>query len=184
MTRKHDRWTKMKARLNHRRPKTPAPKNGWLLKELAELAEVPASTVRYYVQQRLLRPIERRGTATRYERGELMRLLGFLRLKGDDSLTLAKKKERFEAWGDEEMAQWLRAGPLPPKAAQALGMGAAPVASAAVSQVPSAKTVNDRTGIERWQRITLLPGLELMLNADAKGATRIVAQRIIEEYLG
>ena len=172
----------MQARLNRRKLKTPAPKNGWLLNELAELAEIPASTVRYYVQQRLLRPIERRGTATRYERREFMRLLGFLRLKGDDSLTLAKKKERFDAWNDEEMERWLRAGPLPPKAAQALGMESAPLASAAVSQVPSVQIVGDSTGIEQWQRLTLLPGLELMLNADAKGATRIVAQRIIDEY--
>src|SRR5512133_1928193 len=55
-------------------------------------------------------------------------------------------------------------------------MEAAPVASAVVSQVANVKTVDDRTRLEQRQRITLLPALELMLNADAKAATRIVAR--------
>src|SRR5512145_1295495 len=55
-------------------------------------------------------------------------------------------------------------------------METAPVASAVVSQVANVKTVDDRTRLEQRQRITLLPALELMLNADAKAATRIVAR--------
>jgi hypothetical protein len=36
---------------------------------------------------------------------------------------------------------------------------------------------------ESWQRIALLPGLELLLRADAKEAARSAAQRICEEYV-
>jgi DNA-binding transcriptional MerR regulator len=45
------------------------------LGELAELAGLSVTTVRYYVKQRLLRPAEFRGTLTRYQRPELLRLL-------------------------------------------------------------------------------------------------------------
>lgn len=148
--------------------------------ELAERAGTPISTLRYYVQQRLLRPIERRGTATRYERRELLRLLGFLRLKGDDTATLAEKKKNFESMGDEKLEEWLRSGPLPAKAAQALGLETASSASAGSLRATIDTT---RAPVEHWQRIVLLPGLDLMLRVDAKEAARIVTQQIIEQYV-
>jgi hypothetical protein len=61
MVRKRYANTKARARLRRRRPKSPAPKNGWLLAKLAELTGAP-------------------------------------------------------------LEQWLRSGPLAPKAAQALGL--------------------------------------------------------------
>lgn len=182
MVRKHFPWTKAKARFKRRRPKTPAPKNGWLLAELAQLTELSETTVRYYVQQRLLRPIERRGTATRYDRRELLRLLGFKRLKYDDKQTLAEKKRQLESMGDEKLEQWLRSGPLPAAAASALGFE---VAAANPTNGNAQEPTNGQqpaTG-ELWQRVALLPGLELMLRADAKGAARLAAQRIIDEYV-
>jgi DNA-binding transcriptional MerR regulator len=178
MVRKHFPWTKAKAALRRNRPKTPAPKNGWLLTELAQLTELSETTIRYYVQQRLIRPIERRGTATRYERRELLRLLGFKRLKVDDKTTLAEKKRQLESMGDEKLEQWLQSGPLPLAAATALGFDVAPAQSALD---PFAETAP--AGVEVWQRVALLPGLELMLRADAKGAARLAAQRIIDEYV-
>ena len=95
MVRKRDRWTR--ARDKRSRPKTPAPKAGWLLAELAQLTGLSVTTVRYYVQKRILRPFEFRGTVTRYQRPELLRLLGILRLKTEDNLTLADKKQRLDA---------------------------------------------------------------------------------------
>jgi DNA-binding transcriptional MerR regulator len=66
------------------------------LAELAQLTELSETTIRYYVQQRLIRPIERRGTATRYERRELLRLLGFTRLKHDvPDLSRARLQRRL-----------------------------------------------------------------------------------------
>jgi DNA-binding transcriptional MerR regulator len=181
MVRKHNAWTKARARYRRHRPKTPAPKNGWLLAELAQLTGLTATTIRYYVQQRLIRPIERRGTATRYERRELLRLLGLTRLKFEGKSTLAEKKRKLEAMGDEKMEEWLRSGPLPLAAASALGFDAATAnETSAVVQGPLDQQVG---GIEHWQRITLLPGLELMLRADARPPARLAAQRIIDEYV-
>jgi hypothetical protein len=38
-------------------------------------------------------------------------------------------------------------------------------------------------GVEHWQRIALLPGLELMLRADARQPASLAAQRIVDEYV-
>lgn len=37
--------------------------------------------------------------------------------------------------------------------------------------------------VEHWERIPLLPGLDLMLRSDAKEPARAVAQRICNEYV-
>ncbi len=73
MVRKHYRVTRL--RQTRSRPKTPAPKTGWVISELSKLSEVPVRRIRYYVEHALIRPLEIRGTATRYQRSELLRLL-------------------------------------------------------------------------------------------------------------
>jgi DNA-binding transcriptional MerR regulator len=188
MVRKHYRESRQRAAFRRRRPKAPAPKHGWLISELAELSEVPFSTVRYYVQLRLLRPIERRGTATRYDRNQFLLLLGLLRLKSDEKSTLAEKKKRLDAMGNEKLESWLRSAPLPVKAAQALGLApdvsvgsAGPGTAAQAAESGFGRT---NASVEHLQRITLIPGLDLMLRADAKEAARILAQRIVAEYVG
>ena len=182
MVRKHDAWTRLKSNRRRRRPKTPAPKNGWLLGELAQLTGLSETTVRYYVQQKLLRPIERRGTATRYDRRELLRLVAFLRLRMDGKLTLGEKKRNLDSMGDEAVERWLREGPVPSAAAKALGFESAPTPGSIAAPVAAPQT-GQGVPSEGWQRITLLPGLELHVRADAKGAARLAAQRICEEYV-
>jgi DNA-binding transcriptional MerR regulator len=180
MVRKHYAWTKAKAKERRRRPKTPAPKNGWLLSELAQLTGLSETTIRYYVQQRLIRPIERRGTATRYERRELLRLLGLMRLRPDFDSTLQEKKRSLESMGDEKLEQWLRSGPLPQAAARALGFEAAMTNA---NPTAALELEHGQVGAEQWRRIPLLPGLELMLRVDAKEPARTAAQRIIDDYV-
>jgi hypothetical protein len=112
-----------------------------------------------------------------------MLLLGLARLKADDTLTLKEKKRKLEALGTAELERWLRAGPLSEAAAKALGFE-----SMAISPVVSATAVRGalelrNSSVEYWQRIPLLPGLELMLRADARDAARLAAQRICEEYV-
>jgi DNA-binding transcriptional MerR regulator len=173
----------MMSNRRRRRLKTPAPKNGWLLSELAQLTGLSETTVRYYVQQKLLRPIERRGTATRYDRRELLRLVAFIRLRVDGKLTLEEKKRNLDSMGDEAVERWLRSEPVPSAAAKALGFEVAPPARAAAAPAPEPQSGLPGTAVEGWQRITLLPGLELHLRTDAKGAARLAAQRICEEYV-
>jgi DNA-binding transcriptional MerR regulator len=171
----------------HRRPKTPAPKTGWLLAEVAELTGLSLTTLRYYAQQRILRPVEFRGTVTRYQRPELLRLLGVVRLKLEDKSTLAEKRRRLDSMSVDELEKWLCSGPLVPTAAAALGLQ---VLTPAAASEPTKLLDAPRTSIdlgrapnEFWQRIVLLPGLELSLRADAPQAARSAAQRICDEYV-
>jgi DNA-binding transcriptional MerR regulator len=186
MVRKRNRWTRAKD-IGHRRPKTPAPKNGWLLAELAGLTGLPISTLRYYVQQGLLRPAEFRGTATRYQRPELLRLLGIMRLKSEGKSTLAEKQRRLDAMSSGDLEQWLRSGPLAPTAAAALGL---PMATPTAASSPATLIAAPRTSIdlgraptEFWQSIALLPGLVLLMRSDASQVAQSAAQRICDEYV-
>jgi DNA-binding transcriptional MerR regulator len=166
--------------------------NGWLLAELAQLTGLAETTVRYYMHRRIIQPIQVRGTATRYDRRSLERLLGVMRLKIEEQeTTLADKQRKLDAMDDAELEQWVRAGSLPPAAAAALGFEPAPVVDLA-GTITDAKP-HDETSMEsppalgivegeQWQRVALLPGLELMVRADAKGLARIAAQRICQEY--
>jgi DNA-binding transcriptional MerR regulator len=179
--RKRDAYTR--ARAKRTRPQTPAPQTGWRIRELAHLAQVSVRTLRSYVAMGLLTPTEFRGTATRYQRGELVRLLAVLQGRKDTKLTLSEIKQRLEAWGDAELEAWIRTLRLPPLAAAALGItqSAAPQAAAA-SEAPPLE--NWLPQLQAYQRIQLIPGLELSLSALASPAALRAARELCEKYLG
>lgn len=186
-------------RVAYHRPKTPAPKNGWLLGDLARLTELPETTVRYYLQRHVIEPIEIRGTATRYDRHNLLRLLGVMRLKVEEESTLAEKKRKLDGMGPADLERWLCSGSLPHAAAAALGIESmlvvhpqrsvpapgfetsASLPSTLLTTTPSAHEL-ERAAAERWERIALLPGLDLLVRADARESARLVAQHIYEVY--
>ena len=186
-------------RLAYHRPKTPAPKNGWLLSELARLTELPETTIRYYLQLRIIEPIEIRGTATRYGRRCLLRVLGILRLKSEEDSTIAEKKRKLDAMGPEQLERWLCSGSLPHAAAVALGLdsvlaappplaldapaseSSATAHSAVLTPTPPAREC-ERAAAECWERIELLPGLDLVVRADAREPARLIARQICEVY--
>jgi len=201
MVRKRDRYTRLHAKRT--RPKTPAPKTGWVLAELARISQVPLRTLRYYVELNLLEPSEFRGTSTRYQRRELLRLLGILRMKSEARISLAEIKRKLHALGEEQLEEWLLARPLPPAAAVVLGhpaLGGGTMCSELpvhpVREAADARLTDDAApialgrsaplvaGTETWQRVHLLPGLELVLRFDASPAVRRAAQSIYDEYLG
>jgi DNA-binding transcriptional MerR regulator len=186
MVRKRSYFTR--ARAKRSRPKTPAPKTGWVIAELARLAELPQRRVRYYLEHELITPSEFRGTATRYQRRELMRLLGVVRLRADTRAKLADIKRRLDVLGERELEAWLRTQPLPLTAAAALGLSAASTnAPRAATQAAGASTPSI-AGFARqastWRRVCLLPGLELAIAADASPAVVRAAQQICEAYVG
>ena len=186
-------------RVAYHRPKTPAPKNGWLLSELARLTELPETTVRYYLQLRIIEPIEIRGTATRYGRHSLLRLLGVMRLKVEEDSTIAEKKRKLDAMGEVQLERWLCSGSLPHAVATAIGIEAVvvaqpplPIAATGLESSASlhstmlttrqAARALESAAAERWERIPLLPGLDLIVRADAREPARLVAQQIREVY--
>jgi DNA-binding transcriptional MerR regulator len=221
--RKRDRWTR--DRDKGRRPRTEAPKDGWLLADLAKLAAVPISTLRYYLRRHVLRPIQFRGTATRYSRRELLMVLNLRQLDNEKESSLTEKRRRLDALSEEALESLVRSFPIPTDAAGALGLNTArmivgpsrttesfadvdaseptdPLASvgrswvarASASASPSstagplvraaASRMNalEHGVIETWQRIALLPGLDLMLHVDAQPIALAAAQRILCDY--
>ncbi|HMA93881.1 MAG TPA: MerR family transcriptional regulator, partial [Polyangiaceae bacterium] len=165
------------------RPTSQAPEEGWLLTELAQLTGIPVSTVQYYVRLHLLRPLQFRGTATRYPRRELLTLLGLRQLEANRDSTLTERKRRLDKLTEPELENLIDSGSITEQARAALSLESAglhPLDDKSLRNDPAHELGGDT--IETWQRISLLPGLELMLRADAKPVVQAVAQRICSEY--
>jgi DNA-binding transcriptional MerR regulator len=178
--RKRNKWARAWDR--RRRPRTPAPTAGWLLRELAQMTQTTVRTLRNYVAMGLLTPIELRGTSTRYARRELLRLLAVLRARKETKLTLAAIKQKLDAYPESDLEAWLRDGPLPPLAATALGI--APEPSRAAELTTEDPLERWRAQVQTWQRIELLPGLALMLAPSPSPAVTTAARAICAQYLG
>jgi DNA-binding transcriptional MerR regulator len=186
MVRKRNYSTRQRSKRT--RPKTPAPTNGWLLDELARLTQTPRRRLRYYLEHRLIEPLERRGTATRYDRRAFLRVLGIVRLRAEGGANLSQIRRKLDGLGERGLEEWLRTQPLPPSAAAALGMtnelngGAATAGAEGMAQLNSRRP--DEKNAAMWQRVCLLPGLELMLAANASPVVIRAAQQICEEFVG
>jgi len=180
VVRKRSRWDR--ARAKKTRPKTPAPKSGWVLAELSRLTNLRPTTVRYYVAKRLIRPSEFRGTVTRYQRRELIRLLSIRRIQSlERTVTLKQIAQRFDELGDAGLEAWLSKQALAPHMRVVLGLPAEPAPPSA----ETALTAGLPSGaVEVWRRVALLPGLDLMVRADASPVALSAAQRICVEFLG
>lgn len=192
MVRKRNRYP---GRVTKRtRPRTPAPKVGWVISDLAKLTGMPVRRIRYYVEHGLIRPLEFRGTATRYQRHELLRLLAVPLVRTAATRTLAALKRALDVLGDAELERLVVSHPLPPDVSAALGVAAvepgdqASASGSPLAELPAlgaaGQPVSDRSATELWYRVELLPGLELMLRANASPAVRSAAQRIRQEYVG
>jgi hypothetical protein len=149
---------------------------------------MPASTVQYYARRHLLRPLQFRGTATRYQRRELLVLLGLRQLETEGKSTLADRKRRLDALSEPELERLVGSHPISTEAAAALGLERLPAiagpewmnastasgewqglqreAEFATSSEAWPRTTTQtelgRNGTETWHRIALLPGLDLM----------------------
>jgi DNA-binding transcriptional MerR regulator len=136
--------------------------------------------LRYYLQVGLIQPVELRGNATRYARRELLRLHYILRAKAAPGSKLKAIKRDLDALGESDLEAWLLRQPVAPNVLEALGLkarSAAPAPLAAFDGVAALST-------EAWQRVRLLPGLELMVSAEASMEVKGIAQQICSLALG
>lgn len=187
-------------RMTRKRPKRPAPKTGWVISELSQISAVPVRRLRHYVAVGLFKAPERRGTATRYQRDALLRLIAVVRLLAQGRFTLQKIKRQLDAQSAEQLEAWVLSGPLTPALTNALGVNiAVENADAATTALPwdteevaptnvpgshlRAAPANP-PGVENWFHIELLPGLTLKLSGRATPAARNAAKRIYDEYVG
>jgi DNA-binding transcriptional MerR regulator len=165
------------------RPKRPARQTGWALAELAVLTGQRPRTIRYYVERGLVARPDFRGTATRYQRLDLLRLLAIERLKGEGVASLAAIKQRLDVAGEAELLAAVSARPPSAAVAAALELpaGAHVGTLTADRAAPMAHAALEGSASELgqpWRRLLLLPGLELLLADDASPAVRHVAAQI------
>ncbi len=176
-----------RARRYRQRRRARAAQTGWLITELAALAGETPRTIRYYLQQGLLAPATFRGTATRYGRSHLLRLLSIRRLKHEGVRRLSAIQQRLNAAGEAQLLAAMAARPLSAAVATALGLPAANAAAAGSANPAEVAAQRDATTKstpapgEPWLRVQLLPGLELMLAESASPAARQLALRMLAE---
>jgi DNA-binding transcriptional MerR regulator len=136
------------------------------LDELAREADVPPRTVRYYVQRGLLPPPDFRGSQTTYGPGHLLRLKVVKKLQREH-LPLEVIASRLAGASLDELERML-----------ALADDATVVVS---HRAPEPFAAVRRTATS-WERIELLPGLELHVRADAPALARRLAPEITSHY--
>lgn len=132
------------------------------LGELSDLAGVTPRTVRYYIQQGLLRSPGTPGPGAKYDAAHLDRLRLIRRLQREH-LPLAEIRRRLESLTDAEVRRLVEA-PEPARSSaaeyvrQVLREPSRPSFLAAKSAPPEPAAAPDRS---QWERIALGPDLEL-----------------------
>ena len=181
-----------------RAPATPAPP--YTLAEVAAAAGVAPRTVRFWAKQNLLGSAEFRGPATRYTRSYLLQTcaVAALREQGSSYRQIGQRiykaykdnrLEDFEALGAAKAAAFdaARSGPptpgAPPNAATNMpaNMPAnlpANLPADASPPPPFTAPPEPAYPAERWERVVLMPGLELHVNPSGGPLLRRVAQQI------
>jgi len=138
---------------------------------LCEAADVTVRTVRYYIQQGLLPGPSARGPNARYGTGHLDRLRLIRRLQAEDA-PLAKIRLMLEELDDQAVRHMLAAGEPRSRTSaldyiHALRGGAmllsepAQAWSRPAPHAPAAPDQRAATSRSQWERIVLLPDVEL-----------------------
>lgn len=158
------------------------------LNELSDRAGVTPRTVRYYIQQGLLRSPGTPGPGARYGEGHLGRLRLIRRLQREH-LPLSEIRRRLESLGDAEVERLLEEprAPAPSSAVDYVRsvLQEPPPMLAAMAAPPEPPPGADRS---QWDRITLAPDLELHVRRPlSRGQNKMVeklldyAKRLLEE---
>jgi DNA-binding transcriptional MerR regulator len=174
MARKRSAGTRARERFR-RRPKTPAPTDGFFIRDVARLTGISVRTLRDYVQRGLLRHSALRGTLTRYPRREVIRLFAALSLRAQSKTTWAEVKRQLAPLTDARLETWLAERPLPPGVATELGLSKMPNELPNIDQAAATQRAGDC-----WHRVVLLPGLELFVSGTASPLVWQTALRCVE----
>ncbi len=172
------------------------------LTELCALTGVTPRTVRYYIQQGLLRSAAQPGPGVKYDDGHLARLRLIRRLQREH-LPLAEIRRRLEALDDQAVAEAVaqpdgspdaaldyvhgllaRSG-SPPLARRPVPPAPPATGSSATAAAPARPTSGERS---QWERIRLTRDVELhvrrpLSREDNRRVERLLqeARRVLEE---
>ena len=140
-----------------------------------------------------IRPLEIRGSATRYPRTELLRLLAIPLIRTEKTWKLEALKRELDQRSEAELEKLITSNPVSSAAIAALGIN--PTSLTPLSEgsklwplsqsTPNAIDILPSTNaaIETWHHVELLPGLKLLMSSKASAAVRGAAKRICNEFL-
>lgn len=172
------------------------------LNELSDLGGVTPRTVRYYIQQGLLRSPGSSGPGVKYGEGHLLRLRLIRRLQ-QEHFPLSEIRGRLRSLNDTEVQTALQTTPVrspvveyvrqvlgeraetPPRVAPSLSTGAPRAMRMPGTAALSAAPLAERS---QWDRMTLSPDIELNVRRPlSRSQNKIVdklldyARRLLEE---
>lgn len=154
------------------------------LGELCERTGVTARTVRYYIQQGLLRSPGQSGPGAKYDQGHLARLMLIRRLQ-HEHLPLAEIRKRLQALDDAAVGALLQQ-PSPRSSATeyaqqvlAQSRSAAPAAekrsAVKVAAIPAPPLRS------QWERVSISPDVELHVRRPLTRDDNRLVERLIQE---
>lgn len=174
------------------RVRRPPPKAGVSMADLARLSGVAAVTIKAYIRRGLLGRVKFYGSATRYPREHLVRLLAIRFLRGQGMRNLDEIRSKLDAWAPADMERWILEHPLVPATLAALGYPVAAArsadealgasAKAHVSPLATVAKASNVLPVESWRRVMLMPGLELQVRTDAGAIVESVAERLVANF--
>lgn len=137
-----------------------------------------ARTIRRYAERGLIPRPDNAGKSTRYTHEHVVRLLAIRKLY-ETTARLSVIEAELAKRSFSELEAFVGLAP-PVNASEPAPREDAPAKSVAAA-VPTASTVPASKG-ERWVKLPLLPGLELMMRDDATDLVRRIAREIEERY--
>lgn len=182
------------------------PTRGWLKSDLAALLQLSPTTVTKYVVAGLLPKTTFRGTATRYQREHLIRLLAIRELRAQGIVSLTRIKALLSDATPEQLETWVLSRPQTEAVVAALASDASDTGAANYAQTmdPRSQAPNsakehassvttEASAVQResqdalegsWQFVHLTPNLVLSWRDDANHASQHVVQRLIGAVRG
>lgn len=150
---------------------------GMTAAEVAAQAGIQARTIAFYISEGLLPSPRFRGPATRYDREHLLRVVAIKKLQRDEKLSLSQVKRRLKTMTREQLEELARAelakSEAMPSQKDATPAGAAEGAPARASA---------STAMTSWERLEILPGLELFVRSNVSPHVRRVVREIEAQF--
>lgn len=162
-------------------------------RDLAKRAGVDVRAVRRWLAAGLVQGTPFRGPKTLYGPRHLDEVLAIVRFRADN-MNYAGITRRLRALSDDALAAFLRPPPVspppaspPPQSPPELAPPPEPAPGPAVTSAPPGEVAPQPPlaplpGGSSWERVVLLPGLELAVRSDAAPLVQRIARDLVAQY--
>jgi DNA-binding transcriptional MerR regulator len=148
----------------------------YAIEDLMRLSGYSARGIRHYIQLGLLARPKLAGSATRYSRETLGRLAAIRFWRDKDGVSVRRIKRELRALEPEEVEVW--ANDLDPVESA----DTSPVVEAPAQGQAEAPLTAQLESVERWVRVPLVRGLDLVMREGAGAEVVELAREIQQKY--